>query len=199
MIRVARVTAILSALLISACSGETPHLPAPAEVSYSWDRAAQRIPEFIRRGVGDPAFQEETVVLSAVAGEGGEIRLSFRDGSPYATFRIAPETMRGATLQGRPIPAGTRVDITMRPADQDRFIVDLQPSGLRFNPRAPAELEFTFRHAAAPHRPASFTIWKQESLGEPWNRVDPVEEDARTETVRAKLGGFTRYSLASGH
>lgn len=198
MFRALRTTAVLAALLLAACSGETRPV-APGEISAMENRAAQQGPEFVRRNRTAPEFQLETVTLAAVAGRGGEITLRFRDGSAYATFRVTPETMRGATLQGRPVPVGTAVEITMRPVDGDQFIVDLQPSGLRFNPRAPAELEFASRHAAVALRAGALGIWKQEDPEQPWGRVSPVEEDAQQATVRAKLDGFTRYALASGH
>jgi hypothetical protein len=198
MMRAARIPILLSVLLAVACSGETPHAPAPGEIPPSRVEAVQQRPEFVPRGAASPAFEEEAVRLSATAGVGGEVTLRFRDGSPYATFRVAPETMRGATLQGRPVPAGTSVEITLRPVDPHRFIVDLQPSGLRFNPRAPAELEFAFRHAAASQR-SPLTVWKQEGPGDPWSRIGPAEADGETKTLRVGLDGFTRYALATGH
>lgn len=199
MIRFVRAAALASALLFAGCSGEGAPVTAPPEASPARVDGSRPTVGFVHRAADAPSFSGEVVGLDAVAGRAGEVTLRFADGSPYATFRVAPETLRGATLRGEPIPAGTVVRISMRAVDPQRFVVDLQPSGILFNPHAPAELEFAFRHAAPERAPGRFSVWRQESPGEPWHRVDPVSEDPQAKTLRAKLYGFTRYALATGH
>lgn len=194
---IGRLLPLLLCALVAGCAGEEPHAATPVAPAYAAApfEVLPGVP-FLLRGPGAPGFSDQEARLPAVAGAAGEATLRFADGSPLVTFRVRPESMRGARLQGRPVRPGDTVWITLRSADPARFIVDFQPSGLVFNPNAPAELTFFLRHAAP--QGGAFTLWKQESEGDPWERVgacyDPV-----TRTACASIGGFTRYAMASGN
>jgi hypothetical protein len=183
--------------LASGCSAEEPRATAPADAAAVETVARTAAVRFVQRSPSAPSFADEEIRLAATAGAAGEITLRFTDGSPFATFRTGEETLRGARLQGRPIPAGDTVWITMRRVDGSRFLVELEPSGLVFNPQAPAELVFHHRHSSYPvDQEASF--WKQERVDSPWERIE-ARHDQASRTFRAPLEGFTKYALATGY
>lgn len=190
-----RIASLALVLAAAACAeggrdaATPPTLPAVA--------AAAPAPEarFLRRAPGAPAFARDAAVLEAAAGAAGEATLRFADGSPLAAFRVTGESLRGATIGGRPLLPGETVRITLASADPARFVVSLEPSGLVFNPAAPAELVVFHRHADARGARGPLAAWKQEKDGEPWTRVAGSDEPGR---FRISVGGFTKYAVASG-
>ncbi len=83
--------------------------------------------------------------------------------------------------------------------DATLFLVDLQPSGLQFNPDEPASLEFDYDEAEEDFllRELEFEAWRQELLGDPWVRLQSVQMEELDE-IEIILLGFTRYALATG-
>lgn len=161
-------------------------------------RAAQKQTEstFLERAAGAPEFSANVVSIDARAGHTTADTLRFANGEPYAALELDAETMRNATLHGAPVPRATGVRITLVRAHRGRFVVELQPSGLRFNPDAPARLTFFPRHAAP--RKAALQVWKQESDDAAWERV-PGAGRSEAGSIRASIGGFTKYAVASGN
>lgn len=196
MIRTLRAAALLVAGLLAACAPDSPRTAVPSGAAAAADAPGQAL-GFLRRGPAAPPFHDEEAVLHGVAGLGGEVTLRFADGSPFATFRVGAETLRGATLRGAPLADGTPVRIRMAPADGERFVVVLEPAGLRFNPAAPAELVFHYRHALPGRARGAPEVWRQEAPGEAWQRVGGTS-DPQAGTLRAPLDGFTRYAAAYG-
>ena len=151
---------------------------------------------FLERAAHAPEFAAGAVVIEARAGMPAADTLRFAGGEPFVALQLDAETMRGATLHGAPVPAGTAVTITLARADRGRFVAELQPSGLRFNPRAPARLTFFYRNAAP--RSAALQLWKQEHDAAPWERVAGADR-AGERVFTAHVDGFTKYAVASGN
>jgi hypothetical protein len=167
-----------------------------AGVSAPTAPAAQRQAEggFLERAAGAPEFGVEVVAIEARAGVAASDTLRFANGEPYVALHLDAATMRGATLRGAPV---TEVRITLARASHGRFVAELQPSGLRFNPAAPARITFFHRHAA-PRRSAALQLWRQERDDAPWERVGGLgRADERAFT--APIDGFTKYAVASGN
>ena len=181
-------------LLLAAGCGDVSgaRMEAPASL------AAQKQTEntFLERAPGAPEFRVDVVSIDARAGRATSDTLRFANGEPFAALRLDAETMRNATLHGVPVPSGTGVRITLVRAHRGRFVVELQPSGLRFNPDAPARLTFFHRHSAP--RKAALQLWKQESDDAAWERV-PGAGRADAGSFSASIGGFTKYAVASGN
>lgn len=192
---VKQAIAILLVALTAACTAEGPRVTAPGDATST---VITLNPNFLQRSPSAPAFANEEVHLPAVAGVADEITLYFADGSPFATFRTGEQTLRGAQLQGRPIPPGDTVWITMRRVDNSRFMVKMEPSGLIFNPRMPAELTVYYRHSSYSVEPGHLSLLRQENDSSPWEQI-PAQSDPQKQVFRAPLEGFTKYAMASGN
>lgn len=182
----------IAMLLAAAGCGDVSRVAAPASV------AARKPAEsaFLQRAANAPEFAAGAVSIEARAGAASADTLRFSNGEPFVALEIGDATMRGATLHGAPVPAGTSVTITLARADRGRFVAEFQPSGLRFNPAAPARLTFFYRNAAARRSPLQ--LWKQEHDAAPWERVDGADR-AGERIFTATIDGFTKYAVASGN
>jgi hypothetical protein len=97
--------------------------------------------------------------------------------------------------------------ITMRVTDPQRILIEFEPSGLRFDPEEPAELEIRYANAdedfdndgdededdAEIERVLG--IWRQPSLGAPFVRLGTVRIEDLKE-LEARLLGFSRLAIA---
>lgn len=169
---------------------------APMEAPSSLAAQKQTESTFLERAADAPEFDADVVTIDARAGRAAADTLRFANGEPFAALQLDAETMRNATLRGVPVPRGTGVRITLARASRGRFVVEFQPSGLRFNPDAPARITFFHRHANP--RRAALQLWKQESDDAAWERLPGA---ARTDaaSVSAPIDGFTKYAVASGN
>ena len=179
----------IAMLMAAAGCGDAGRVAAPASA------AARRPAEsaFLQRAAHAPEFAAGAVSIEARAGVPSADTLRFSDGEPFVALEIDAATLRGATLHGAPVAS---VTITLARADRGRFVAELQPSGLRFNPRAPARLTFFYRNAAARRSPLQ--LWKQEHDAAPWERVDGADR-AGERIFTAAIDGFTKYAVASGN
>jgi len=186
---------VIGVLLLAAVGGCGDVSGARMDALPAAQRQAER--GFLERAAGAPEFGVETVAIVARAGNATADTLRFANGEPFVALQLDAETMRGATLRGAPVPAGTPVVITMARASRGRFVAEFQPSGLRFNPHAPARLTFFHRHSA-PRRAAALQLWKQERDDALWERVAGPARLGR-ESFSAPIDGFTKYAVASGN
>jgi hypothetical protein len=101
------------------------------------------------------------------------------------------------------------VKITIRILDLSKLITQFEPSGLVFDPLRPAELRLDFRNAdqdfnrdgvvnaADANAIATFAIWKQEVVGQPWFKLSSlVEISGGLSEVKADVGSFTNHAIA---
>ena len=179
----------IAMLLAAAGCGDGSEAPVTAP-------AAARKPAestFLQRAAHAPEFAAGAVAIEARAGAASADTLRFAGGEPFVALELDAATMRGATLNGAPV---MDVTITLARADRGRFVAELQPSGLRFNPEAPARLTFFYRNAAP--RRAPLQLWKQEHDAAPWERVDGADR-AGERIFTATIDGFTKYAVASGN
>ena len=161
---------------------------------------------FLAPATNGSPIAEVTASFYAVRGENSEVRLRHANGEDFLRFEVKNNT--GIQLpDGSTLPVGDSVLITVTVSDASRFIVEFQPSGLRFTGSDPAELRLRYAEADDDVNDdgrvdseddslrSSFSIWKQELPGDPWVRLGSVVVKDMNE-VRADITGFTRYAIA---
>lgn len=181
----------MAMLLAAAGCGDVSGARVAAPASVAARKPAESA--FLQRAAHAPEFAAGAVVIEARAGAAAADTLRFANGEPFVALELDAATMSGATLNGAPV---TGVTITLARADRGHFVAELQPSGLRFNPRAPARLTFFYRNAAPRRSPHQ--LWKQEHDAAPWERVDGADR-AGERILTAGIDGFTKYAVASGN
>jgi hypothetical protein len=184
---------LVAALLAAGCSdstGPTQTRP-PADLNV------------LQLGPAAPPLLASSVTLHACRGQSAEGRLFFTDGSGGEGEEFARLTLEDNSLaampDGTPIEVGQCVDITMGVADpaSKQVLVQLDPTGLTFNPAQPAKLRLDYGEAEGVDSEieARIGIWRQELPTDPFVLIgSAVLSDSKE--VEAKLFGFSRYALA---
>ena len=128
------------------------------------------------------------------------------EGEEFLTFRIRSNSLL-ARPDGRPFMEGDSVQIRIRVDDQGRFLFDFEPSGLRFDPDEPAELEVEYRRLEGDldgdgdvdiedqEFEDEARLWRQEAPGLPWFPLGTVKLEDLDE-MRAEITGFTGFAVA---
>jgi len=152
-----------------------------------------------------------SVSFYAKRGEDREVQIFFQDasggeGEEYLRLRVDAGSLL-ALPNGIPILPGDSVLIQVSVVDPAEMLFDLQPTGLKFNPAAPARLKIHYDHAdgdlnddgVSDGRDTSIestlAIWRQETLTDPFVRLTSVLSIG-TDEAEAELTGFSRYALA---
>ena len=147
----------------------------------------------------------------AKKGEDRELRIFFQDGvggagEEFLRLRVdAPSLLTHP--DGTPFADGDSVLITVRVADPTKVLVDMEPSGLTFNPAQPAQLTIHYDHADHDFNEdgvinvidsrlkSELAIWRQELPTDPFVRLGSVNTED-LEEIEADILGFTRYAIA---
>jgi hypothetical protein len=165
----------------------------------------------VRLSESSPPLFNPVVSFYAVRGQNSEARIFFDDGQgqpgdEYLRLRIEDVSLL-AYPDGARFAEGDSILITVQVVDPAQTLFELQPSGLQFNPLAPAELEIRYQRADGDlnedgkvdavdvELETSLAIWRQERPGDPFVRLGTVLQ-ADIDEVRATLDGFSRYALA---
>jgi len=199
-----RSAALLLALL-AACSAGGLTEPSPGE-----ERPESAL-SILRLALDAPPLLNPVVSSWAYRGRNTEAEIFFRkpDGSrgeKFVKLDLADRSLL-AYPDGRLFADGDSVLITMRVTDPQRILIELEPSGLRFDPAEPAQLEIRYSHAdedfdndgdededdAEIERVLG--IWRQASLGAPFVRLGTVRIEDLKE-LEARLLGFSRLAIA---
>ena len=184
-----RWTAALLGLLLISCSDADQFSPPPASLLTS---------ELTFLRFTDDAYQaaEKSGSFWAVRGESRALVLRYADtGQEYLNFQVGPNTLvdRDSVL------------ISVVADDAGNFAFHFSPSGLRFNPHAPASL--ALNHARTSNdidadgdvdlfdalRSLSTGIWKRELPVTPWLRIPSVSLGA---VERSDIYDFTSFGMA---
>jgi hypothetical protein len=160
---------------------------------------------------GTPTLARTQVSFYAVQGKASTAEIWYHaragasDSSRFLVFKVGPASL-ASRPDGSAIAAGDSVLITLTVTDQSHFLVDFQPSGLKFAAADPPTMKLSFaacgedlnydgivdsRDAAIQ---ASLSVWRQEAPFQPWHKVSSTLLSAVKE-VDAQLGGFTGYAL----
>lgn len=200
-----------AAVTVAACSDSSNSSDGGTPGSgLSVIRFAPATPPLCEDSVGayfkkDPNGQDQELVLRFP--ETGNLS----DCAIDKTEDFARLTLKPLSLLRTPdstlISTGDSVFISMRWVGNDSILVDLQPSGLLFDPANPAKLKIEYGKAGpdlnedgdvdsadtlAEHK---LDMWRQEKVGDPFFRVGTAKSEDINE-VEARLNGFSRYALA---
>jgi len=179
---------LLTALLVAGCSDTTAPSRPPADLNI-----LSLLPTA-------PPLLANSVSFQACQGQGAEGRLFFQ-GTGGGGEEFARVTLDGESLAAKPdgtaFMPGECVTITMSVPDPAQLLVQLEPTGLRFNPARPARLRLDYGEAEGvdANVESRIAIWRQEQPGDPFVQIgSAVFKDLKE--VEASLLGFSRYALA---
>jgi hypothetical protein len=197
------LTALLALTAGLACTDTT----APDDAT---ERAATDL-RLLAAPYGTPQLVTTETSFYAVKGRNTGVDIWYRplagqsDSSKFLEFRVG-----SASLDRRPdgsvVAPGDSVLITVTVLDPRHFILDLQPSGLKFSANDLPKLRISFAacgddlnydgrvDGTDASMQASLSLWRQESPFQPWFRVASTVT-ANVKEVNAQLGGFTGYAL----
>lgn len=167
--------------------------------------------EFVRFPATPPV---ETLQASfwAVKGENRELEIDYlpdevgQEAEEFLEFEVP-----GNGLLRRPdgslFAEGDSILITVTLSSDGRFLFDMQPSGLEFDPDHPARLEITYRgldddldgdgdvDSDDDDLESRLRVWKQERSGEPWFPVGTLHVEDFDE-IEGEITGFTGFCIA---
>lgn len=190
------LTAILALLAISTigCSDSTSSQPVIRPESEL---------EFVPIGATAPPLETTDTSFWAVKGEERELEIRFEGqggpgtGSKFFQFRVADNSLL-SWPDGALFQAGDSVEIHVS-VDPGLYRVNFEPSGLRFSPSDPAEMELDYGETESDFllREGEFDAWRQEGSNQPWELIGSVQMEELDE-IEIDVLGFTRYALAIG-
>lgn len=159
--------------------------------------------EFVPIRATAPPLETTDTSFWAVRGEERELVLRFQGqdgpgtGSKFFQFSVAENSLL-ARPDGTPFQVGDSVEISVS-VDPGLYVVNFEPSGLRFNPSDPAELELDYGETEDDFllREGEFDAWRQEISNQSWELIGSVQMEELDE-IEIDVFGFTRYALAIG-
>jgi hypothetical protein len=147
----------------------------------------------------------------AVKGRGTGVDIWYRpaagrsDSSKYLEFRVGSNSL-DRRPDGTAIANGDSVLITLTVTDPTHFIVDFQPSGLKFSDGDQPKLKISFAACGDDLNYdgkvdntdatmlSSLAMWRQEAPFQPWFKLTS-SVSVSVKEVNAQLSGFTGYAL----
>lgn len=148
----------------------------------------------------------------AVKGEERELEILYlpdepgEEGDEFLEFRV-PGNGLSRRPDGSLFQEGDSIRITVTLSEDGRFLLDLQPSGLQFDPDHPARLEMTYRGVDGDldgdgdvdrddeDLESRLRVWKQERPGERWFPVGTLHIEDFDE-IEGVITGFTGFCIA---
>lgn len=199
-----RIAAVLLAAVLG-CNNSGPTEPVAGEER---PEAALRI---LRLTSSAPPLFNPVVTFWAKRGQNAQGELFFRkpDGSrgeKYVQLDLNDRSLL-AYPDGRLFADGDSVLITIRVTDPQRILIEFEPTGLRFDPEEPAELEIRYDQADQDFDDDGdqdgrddeieqfLSIWRQASAAAPFVRLGTFRIQALKE-LQARLLGFSRLAIA---
>ncbi len=194
---------LLGSMVLVACSDSTD--PTPDIIR---DPGLLNILQLAQNA---PPLWNSQASFYAVRGEDREARLFFQDsvggqGEEYLRLKI-PSPALLTRPDGTPFAVGDSILITVTVVDVQQILFELEPSGLRFDPDKPAELDIEYQEAGDDYDQdgdvdadddqieTELAIWRQEVVGGVFERLGSVKFEDLKE-IDVDLTGFTRYAIA---
>lgn len=199
-----RIAAALLAA-VAGCSDSGPAEPTPGE-----ERPESEL-IILRLAANAPPLFNPVLSFWAHRGKDSQGEIFFRNpdgsrGEKYVQLDLNDRTLL-AYPDGRLFAEGDSVLITMRVTDPQRILIELEPTGLRFNPEEPAELEIRYDHANGDFDGDGdedgkdrqieqiLSIWRQATSAAPFVRLGTFRIQDLKE-LEARLLGFSRLAIA---
>lgn len=160
---------------------------------------------------GTPPLARTQVSFYAVQGKASGVDIWYHarpgrtDSTTFLEFRVGAGSL-ATRPDGSTVAAGDSVLITLTVTDQSHFVVDFQPSGLKFAAADQPTLKISFAacgedlnyDGAVDAKDQAIldalSFWRQESPFQPWSKVTSTVVQT-TKDVNARLGGFTGYAI----
>lgn len=200
---------VAAVALLAACDSVTapgyPTDPGSADNTAGSPVIAPLDAAYVPAIPGDTSFW-------AVKGQALDVVLRFRSSNGQPGDQLLEFSLSANSLlehpDGSPFAAGDSVLITIHPDSTGKMTFEFQPSGLVFDPSAPATLRMWCTHAAADlngdgvvdstdeHLWYTMKIWMREHASDPLTAL-PTTRSQDGEELEAPVGGFTGFSVAS--
>jgi hypothetical protein len=182
-----------------ACSDSSAPDPNPTELTI------------VRIAPDAPPLAQTQISFWAKSGQSVEEKMWFQDdvgenGEEFLRFKI-PSNGLLTYPDGRPFGVDDSVRITIRMIDPALLLFEMSPSGLRFNPDQPAELEIEYAESdddlnddgeideEDDQLETQLAVWRQATLDADFERlITRLEVDL--EEIEADIVGFSRYAIA---
>jgi len=194
--------------MLAACGGSTTGPTTPPTIEPGADLL------FLRPAAGSPPLLTRDTSFVATRGQSETVELFYEDpqnpgqpGQRFLRFKLEDNSLLqyppSHPMAGAAFQPGDTITISIH-VSQDTLLAEFSPSGLKFDPNAPAELEMRWAEADRdfdddgsedPELEGDIDLWKQELAGQPWTRVGTVK-DVSLEEVKAEVTGFTIWALA---
>lgn len=189
----------VSAAAALACSDSSGPDPSPTELTI------------VRLAPDAPPLAQTQISFWAKYGQSVEEKMWFQDdvgenGEEFLRFKI-PSNGLLTYPDGRAFGVDDSVRITIRMIDPARLLFEMSPSGLRFNPDEPAELEIEYAESdddlnddgeiddEDAQLETQLAVWRQATLDADFVRlITRLEVDL--EEIEADIVGFSRYAIA---
>ena len=160
---------------------------------------------------GTPPLANGQVSFYAVKGRSTGADVWYRpaagraDSAKYLEFRVGSNAL-DRRPDGSAIATGDSVLITLTVTDPTHFIVEFQPTGLKFSDADQPTLKISFAacgddlnydgriDADDATMLGSLAMWRQEAPFQPWFRISSSVRATEKE-VNATLSGFTSYAM----
>ena len=193
----------LAALLGAACSSSNgPNTTPPVPTSEL---------HFVVQDAGAPPLYSAADSFYAKVGDGRELHLYYQDavggiGEEFLRFEVPGDALLRKP-DGSLFQTGDSIKIVVRVLDPRQFVVDFQPSGLRFNPDHPARLKIEYVHSDHDYdgdgsvTPADSTIrseldfWMNEPPSDLWFKQGGVNFES-LEELDVNILRFSQYAVA---
>lgn len=166
----------------------------------------------LRVSSGSPPLAATQVSFYAVKGKAGGADLWYHaaagrtDSLKFVEFRMGPSSLESRP-DGSAIASGDSVLITLTVSDPTHLVITYEPSGLRFSANDQPALKMFWVacgddlnydgkvDATDAALVQKFSIWRQESAGQPWLKLSSVVVPSVKE-VDTQLSGFTGYAIS---
>ena len=196
---------ILGSAVVLGCTsstgGDDGSVVPPGDLNYL--RLAASAPTPCADSVGFWAFQGQSVEGALSFGTAGD---PCPDGEDFVRLKLDAQSL-WRYPDGSPFKPGDSVFISIKWVGGDSILFQLQPSGLRFTPGKEAELKIEYGEAGNDLNDdgdtnaeddtieGELSIWRQETLGEPFVKIATIQDEGGNE-LKAELEGFSRYAIA---
>jgi len=165
----------------------------------------------IRLPANHPPFFNDSASFYARPGRNGEARIYFQNpsggrGDLFAELKLDDETL-AARPDGTPLGPNDSVLVVMKVPSPNEILIELSPTGLRFNPQKPAELKLRYGATGGDldgdgdddddddDIERVIAIWRQEKPGDPFVKIGTVKVEDERE-LKAVLTSFSRYAIS---
>jgi hypothetical protein len=201
-----RSLGVVGAIVLGvACSGSPVEVDPPGTTKPPADLAIIKVPTTA------PALFNDSVSFYAKVGQDAEGFIYYLGaaggrGEKFARLRIRQRSLL-ARPDGTPFGANDSVLITMKMTNPRELLVELSPSGLKFNTSDPAELRLEYAVTGGDLNgdgksdnddnqiETKLSIWRQEKAGDPFVKIGSVKTEGLRE-LKADLTSFSRYAIA---